>query len=83
MWSLLVVCVLASGPEAGSDVRTASPEVVAELKQSLQTGSLIFSQGDCLAVKIFSASRGMTRLPLARWRGELVSSRSNSVSRVF
>ena len=56
MWSLLVVCVLASGPEAGSDVRSASPEVLAELKQSLQTGSLIFSQGDCLAVKIFSGS---------------------------
>ena len=56
MWSLFVVCVLASGPEAGPEVRTASPEVLAELKQGLQTGSLIFSQGDCLAVKIFSAS---------------------------
>ena len=56
MWSLFVVCVLASGPEAGPEIRNASPEVIAELKQSLQTGSLIFSQGDCLAVKIFSAS---------------------------
>ena len=56
MWSLLIVCALASGPEAGPEVRSASPEVIAELKQSLQTGSLIFSQGDCLAVKIFSGS---------------------------
>lgn len=56
MWSLFVVCVLASGPEAGPEIRTASPEVLAELKQSLKTGSLIFSQGDCLAVKVFSAS---------------------------
>ena len=56
MWSLLVLCVLASGPEAAPEVRSASPEVLVELKQSLQTGSLLFSQGDCLAVKIFSAS---------------------------
>lgn len=56
MWSLLVVCVLASGPEAGPEVRSASPEALAELKQSLQTGSLLLSQGDCLAVKVFSRS---------------------------
>ena len=56
MWSLLVLCVLASGPEAGLEICSASPEVITELKQSLQTGSLLFSQGDCLAVKIFSAS---------------------------
>ncbi len=61
MWSLLVAgalvqSVLASGPEAGSEVRSGSPEVLVELKQSLQTGSLLFSQGDCLAVKVFSAS---------------------------
>ncbi|MBC8116539.1 MAG: hypothetical protein H7062_19275, partial [Candidatus Saccharimonas sp.] len=56
MWSLLVVCVLSSGPETGPDVRSASPEVLAELKQSLQTGSLVLSQGDCLAVKVFSRS---------------------------
>jgi permuted papain-like amidase YaeF/Yiix C92 family enzyme len=56
MWSLLIVCVLASGPEAGPEVRTASPEVLAELKQSLQTGSLLLSQGACLAVKVFSGS---------------------------
>ena len=61
MWSLfvagaLVQSVLASGPEAGPEARSASPEVLAELKQNLQTGSLIFSQGDCLAVKICSGS---------------------------
>lgn len=61
MWSLLLSgalmsCAWASGPEAGPEIRVASPEVLAELKQSLQTGSLIFSQGDCLAVKIFSGS---------------------------
>jgi Permuted papain-like amidase enzyme, YaeF/YiiX, C92 family len=56
MWSLLMICVLASGPEAAVEVRSGSPEVLAELKQSLKTGSLLFSQGDCLAVKIFSAS---------------------------
>lgn len=56
MWSLLVVCVFASGPDAGSEVRSASPEVLAELKKELRTGSLLLSQGDCLAVKVFSGS---------------------------
>jgi hypothetical protein len=57
MWSVITACALACcGPS--TDANTAEPPkpVIAELKQGLQTGSLIFSQGDCLAVKIFSRS---------------------------
>lgn len=57
MWSALVVCTLACcGPSADANTPAPSDEVVAELTQGLRTGSLIFSQGDCLAVKIFSQS---------------------------
>jgi hypothetical protein len=57
MYSALIVCVLSCcGSSAEATTPAPSENVVAELKQGLQTGSLIFSQGDCLAVKIFSQS---------------------------
>lgn len=51
MWSLMLVSALAGLP---ADVNGA---VTAELRSSVQTGSLLFSQGDCLAIKVFSGSR--------------------------
>lgn len=41
------------------DSRVAVPQaaVVEQLAPAVQTGTLLFSQGDCLAVKCFSASR--------------------------
>lgn len=57
MWSALVICTLACcGPSADANTPAPPEIVVAQLQQGLQTGSLIFSQGDCLAVKIFSQS---------------------------
>ena len=57
MWTALLVCAFSC---CGSPVDANPPEppesIVAELTQQLQTGSLIFSRGDCLAVKIFSQS---------------------------
>jgi hypothetical protein len=50
MWSLLLIPVLAATP-------ADSEAVCRELSSSCQTGTLIFSQGDCLAVKVFSGSR--------------------------
>lgn len=57
MWSVIVACALTCCGE-GPDANTAAPaeSVVAEMTQGVQTGSLIFSSGDCLAVKIFSRS---------------------------
>ena len=57
MWSVLTVCALACcGSGADSNAPEPPDPIVEELKQGLQTGSLIFSQGDCLAVKVFSRS---------------------------
>lgn len=57
MWSLLAVAALACcGSENDPNAPDPPAVVIEELKQDLQTGSLIFSQGDCLAVKIFSQS---------------------------
>ena len=57
MWSIFVICTLnccGQGPDPNSP---APPEsVLGELSQGLQTGSLIFSSGDCLAVKVFTQS---------------------------
>ena len=57
MWSIVVACAFGCCG-AGADANTPAPSepLVSELKQGLQTGSLIFSRGDCLAVKIFSQS---------------------------
>jgi hypothetical protein len=57
MWSMVVVCALnCCGQGADSNVPPAPDSVVMELQQGLQTGSLIFSRGDCLAVKVFTLS---------------------------
>lgn len=57
MWSIFAVCALACcGSDVDPNAPEPSPAVIEELKQDLQTGSLIFSQGDCLAVKVFSQS---------------------------
>lgn len=52
---LVVAALACSPPNPGS--QPPSPQIVAELRSTLKTGSLIFSQGDCLAVKVFSQSR--------------------------
>lgn len=50
MWAYLLMPMLAaSTPE--------SQQVLDELTANCRTGTLIFSQGDCLAVKVFSHSR--------------------------
>lgn len=55
MHALLLAAVLATSADAGVD---ANPYAVAaeEIAPKLQTGSLLFSEGDCLAVRIFTAS---------------------------
>lgn len=50
MWSCLLIPLLAAAP-------TYSDAILQELTTTCQTGTLIFSQGDCLAVKVFSGSR--------------------------
>lgn len=57
MWSVFAACALVCcGPSADADTSPPPEDLVAEISQGLQTGSLIFSQGDCLAVKVFSGS---------------------------
>ncbi|WP_373653089.1 YiiX/YebB-like N1pC/P60 family cysteine hydrolase [Schlesneria sp. DSM 10557] len=57
MWSLFVACTFACcGPSADATTPTPPQDLISEISQNLQTGSLIFSQGDCLAVKVFSRS---------------------------
>ena len=53
---MLLIAVLACGPKGDPNAAPVAPEIVAEVRANLQTGSLIFSQGDCLAVKVFSQS---------------------------
>lgn len=57
MWSLLLACVLPCC-DGSADASIPMPDsgILAESNQGLQTGSLIFSRGDCLAVKVFSQS---------------------------
>ena len=55
MHSILLTILVAAAPTA--DVDIANPrEAQARLEHELQTGSLIVSRGDCLAVKMYSAS---------------------------
>ena len=56
MGSLLIALILAGCQDAGKATQPESPTILVEVGGTLQTGSLIFSQGDCLAVKIFSRS---------------------------
>ena len=53
-WALLL-CAAAACPDGR--VAVPQPEVVARLAPIVHTGTLLFSQGDCLAVKVFSVSR--------------------------
>lgn len=50
MWTSFLVMVLAAAPDVATE--SAFPEIRSQVK----TGSLLFSQGDCLAVKVFTAS---------------------------
>ncbi|OYW14771.1 MAG: hypothetical protein B7Z55_15450, partial [Planctomycetales bacterium 12-60-4] len=50
MWSILLITALAATPSL--ETLQALPQIAGEA----QTGTLIFSQGDCLAVKVFSQS---------------------------
>jgi hypothetical protein len=57
MWSIAVAFALTCcGQEIDSNTPAPADAMIAELHQGLQTGSLVFSRGDCLAVKIFSQS---------------------------
>jgi len=51
MWGLVLAGMLSA---SAVEVNGA---VVAELRHEVQTGTLLFSQGDCLAIKVFSGSR--------------------------
>lgn len=51
MWTSFLLLALAAAPDAAT--QSAFPEIRAQV----QTGTLLFSQGDCLAVKVFTASR--------------------------
>ncbi|MEX0700680.1 MAG: hypothetical protein WD069_01150 [Planctomycetales bacterium] len=54
MSCLLLMAVLAASPAPVDAMTTASIEEVASaVRQDAQTGTLLFSQGDCLAVKVF------------------------------
>ncbi|QDU37195.1 hypothetical protein Mal4_15040 [Maioricimonas rarisocia] len=53
MHALLLAAVLTG---TGADPAPLPPQTAAEIAPTLQTGSLIFSKGDCLAVKVFTAS---------------------------
>lgn len=53
---ILVAALLTAGPEAAVP-RVAPQQASAVIEGGAQTGTLIVSQGDCLAVKVYSASR--------------------------
>ena len=58
MWNLVLACTLACCGSGVDDNTPPPPDaVVSQLSENLQTGSLVFSRGDCLAVKIFSRSQ--------------------------
>jgi hypothetical protein len=51
MHQFLLAVVLASG-NAGGDVNSDSAALAAAMAPDLQTGTLLFSKGDCLAIKV-------------------------------
>jgi hypothetical protein len=56
--ALIAASLLAgSGPGDSSQGYASLEAAAADIAPSLETGSLIFSQGDCLAVKVFTQSR--------------------------
>lgn len=50
MHAILVAAVLAAGPAAG-DASNDAAALAASVAPSLKTGSLLFTEGDCLAIK--------------------------------
>ncbi|WP_083843003.1 YiiX/YebB-like N1pC/P60 family cysteine hydrolase [Schlesneria paludicola] len=57
MWSVFIACTLTcSGANADPETPPPPGPVMAAVNQTAQTGTLIFSRGDCLAVKVFSQS---------------------------
>ena len=60
MHALLILVALAADPTATAgpaETYAAVPAAAAALRPELQTGTLLFSAGDCLAVKTFTLSR--------------------------
>ncbi|MSR56556.1 MAG: hypothetical protein EXS05_02650 [Planctomycetaceae bacterium] len=53
---ILVAAILSGSPEP-VEMQMAARQAAEVLAAVLPTGSLIFSQGDCLAVKVFTASK--------------------------
>jgi hypothetical protein len=54
--SWILVAAILAGPPQPAVERLTAQEAVSEVAADFQTGSLIVSQGDCLAIKIYSAS---------------------------
>lgn len=50
MWTTVLTVMFAATPDA------ATVDVFPQIRSQVQTGTLLFSQGDCLAVKVFTAS---------------------------
>lgn len=61
-WMMMVALAMPGGAERVSAEQVAPvalvsyEETAAELAPQLQTGSLLFNQGDCLAIRVFTAS---------------------------
>ncbi len=54
--SWILIAAILAGPPEPAVARLGPQEAVSEVAADLQTGTLIVSQGDCLAIKIYSAS---------------------------
>jgi hypothetical protein len=52
---ILVAALLVGAPRPAA-LHLSPPQALAEIADEMQTGSLIVSKGDCLAIKIYSAS---------------------------
>jgi hypothetical protein len=54
--SWILAAAILTGPPQTTAARLTAQEAARDVAADLQTGSLIVSQGDCLAIKIYSAS---------------------------
>lgn len=54
---ILVAALAAGSPASGETLKIAPSQAAEMLAAELPNGSLLFSQGDCLAVKVYTASR--------------------------
>lgn len=54
---ILVAALAAGSPAPGNTLKIAPAQAAEMLATDLPHGSLLFSQGDCLAVKVYTASR--------------------------